>query len=411
MKKDVFPEMNKKYNTIAAYTLAVSAVIVLFIMLLVFIIPVSGFVKKLFGILSPFFYGFAFAYILCPVCNFFDSKINKLLEKKKAGFLKKHGGLVITYVLFLLFLTLFFYIIIPQLISSFNTFASSYKNYGRQISVFFSELPERFKFISPEILRRAQDVITEALNSTAELITKYSPVIIARISGFAMVLWKVILGFIISVYMLSGRKTFVRQTKKLLYAFLSESRADAVITRAKDVHGLFGGFVNGKLLDSLIIGVLCFAGMSLLRIPYTPLVSVIVGVTNVIPYFGPFLGAIPSFVIIFFTSPLKALWFIIFILVLQQIDGNIIGPKILKQTIGIYSFWVIFPLIVMGRLFRVPGMVLAVPLFALLYTETARAVNQRLAEKAQNKKTIKSAAEAVSDAPFEAAEKPSDDEN
>ena len=377
MKKDNFPEINKKYTTIAAYAFAVCALTVIFIMLFVYSAPIYVWVKKLIGILAPFFWGFAFSYVLCPVCNFFDRK----LKNAKLKFIKNHGGLIITYIIFILCLALFFYIMIPQIIASFNSFASSYKNYGKHLATFFSKYTDSLKFISPELVKKLEDILNEFLSSAAELVTAVSPIVITKVSEFAMGIWKIVLGFIISIYMLSERKTFSRQAKKLLYAIFSKAKADRIMSSVHEIHYLFGGFINGKLLDSLIIGILCFIGLSALSMPYAPLVSVIVGVTNFIPYFGPFLGAIPSFVIIFFSDPIKALWFAVFILILQQIDGNLIGPKILKQAVGISSFWVIFSLLVMGGLFGVVGMVLAVPLFALIHLEISRAVNSKITQK------------------------------
>ena len=377
MKNDLRPEMNKKYNTIAAYALGVSAIIIIFIMMFVYSVPLGAWCSKLMGILSPFFWGFTFAYILCPVCNYFDGKFSKA----KLGFWKRHGGMIVTYIIFLLCITLFFYIMIPQIVLSFNSFVDTYKDYGKHLTKLFRLASDELKFIPPEIMSKLQGMLTDLLGKTTELVTQYSPIVIARVSSFAMGLWKIVLGFIISIYMVAERKTFARQIKKLLYSVFSRKHADRIIFHTLEAHSYFGGFIGGKLLDSLIIGLLCFAGLAILKMPYTPLVSLIVGVTNVIPYFGPFLGAIPSFIIIFFNDPVKALWFALFILVLQQIDGNFIGPKILKQAVGVSSFWVIFSLLIMGGLFGVVGMVIAVPLFALIHAEVSRTVNSVITKK------------------------------
>ena len=166
-----------------------------------------------------------------------------------------------------------------------------------------------------------------------------------------------------------------------MYAALPEEKADAVMRGTRKVNSIFSGFVRGKLLDSLIIGILCFICCSLLKMPYTPLVSVVVGVTNVIPFFGPFLGAIPSFFLILLVDPIKSLYFLLFVLALQQLDGNFIGPKILGDSTGLPSLWVIIAILVGGSFFGVAGMFFGVPVCACLYNLVAFLVNRRLAEK------------------------------
>ena len=174
--------------------------------------------------------------------------------------------------------------------------------------------------------------------------------------------------FFIAIYVLNSKQLFAAQAKKLLYGCLSTRRANIVLDNARFTHRVFGGFINGKLLDSLIIGILCFVGMTALRMPYAMLISVVVGVTNIIPFFGPFIGAIPSGLLILLIDPLKALYFVLFILALQQFDGNILGPKILGDSTGLSSFWVMFAILLAGGLFGFVGMVVGVPLFAVLYS-------------------------------------------
>ena len=386
MKNDLTPEMNKKYNTIAAYVLVISAIILLAITVMAFSVPIGAFFSKLLSLLNPFFIGFALAYILCPVCNFFNSIVNKLFAKRKCKAIKKHLGLVITYLLFFLCVSLFFYIIIPQITTSVNSFMANYKTYIGGVQRFFNDLADKLRFISPDIVKETEKNVIDLLNRSMTLITDYSPKIFSALSGVAVGVWNVVLGTIISIYMLSEKEVFIRQSKKLTYAFFARKRADYIIRAAAKTHTVFGGFVNGKLLDALIIGILCFIGLSILQMPYTALISVIVGVTDFIPYFGPFLGGIPSFIIVFLNDPIKALWFAVFILVLQQIDGNLIGPKILKETIGISSFWIIFSLLVMGGFWGLPGMILAVPIFALFHMALGKLCNTLLAKKGHPEK-------------------------
>jgi len=390
VRKEIRPEMNKKYNTIALYTLCVALIIVGFILAVVYSLPISLFLKKLLGILSPVLYGFVFAYLLCPVCNFFDNLLGKLKgEKKIHKYLLNHlaskGGIVLTYILFISALVGLFYIVIPQISDSFNSFYNNYKIYIARADKYFKEMELNSKLIPADTLKNLEQslvsLIDRFIESSFRLVTEYSPMLLNKVSGFAMGLWNIVLGIVISIYMLAERKNFARAGKKLIYSLLPVKRANQFYNAVLKTHEVFGGFVNGKILDSIIIGILCFAGTSVLQIPYAPLVSLIVGITNVIPYFGPFLGGIPSVIIVFLNDPIKALWVGIFILVLQQVDGNFIGPKILGQTIGVSSFWIITSLLVMGGLYGVVGMIVAVPMFALLQMLLSKICNTALMNK------------------------------
>ena len=198
------------------------------------------------------------------------------------------------------------------------------------------------------------------------------------------VLWDFIIGFIISIYVLASKETFAGQAKKIAYALFEPDSANIILNNFRFTHKTFVGFVGGKILDSIIIGILCFIGTSIMNMPYAVLVSVIIGVTNVIPFFGPFLGAIPTTILIFVVDPghpLNCLYFVLFILILQQFDGNILGPKILGNSTGITGFWVIFSITLFGGLFGVGGMIVGVPLFAVLYAIIKSYVNGALRRK------------------------------
>ena len=193
----------------------------------------------------------------------------------------------------------------------------------------------------------------------------------------------ILIGIIVSVYLLYGRKKFAAQAKLCLYSIFSKKRADWILKEATYADRMFSGFLSGKLLDSAIIGVICAIVCSILGIPNTALISVIVGVTNIIPFFGPFIGAIPSAILILIESPIKCLWFVIFIIILQQIDGNIIGPKILGNTTGVSSFWVLFSILLFGGLWGFLGMIVGVPLFAVIYDVLKQAVSYGLKKRGQ----------------------------
>ena len=194
-------------------------------------------------------------------------------------------------------------------------------------------------------------------------------------------LFNAIIGVIISVYLLFGKENFSMQSKKAVYAMMKPAHANMLLHLTIKSNEIFGGFIIGKIIDSAIIGVLCFIGLSLLNMPYTLLVSVIVGVTNVIPFFGPYIGAIPSAILIMLQDPKMGIYFIIFILILQQIDGNIIGPKILGNSTGLSAFWVVFSILLGGGLFGFVGMILGVPTFAVIYYVVKMLVDHRLEQK------------------------------
>ena len=358
MWKDFRPEMNKKYNTIAAYTLVVALIIVAVVMLAVFIVPISGFFSKVLDLLSPVFYGFAFAYVLCPLCNWLDKYFYKLMgDKKIHRFLNpilKKLSIVVTYIVVVVLFIGFFNIVIPEVRESANTFAETYKDNIVKVDNFFNAIARKTGLLNSEPAKSLEKLVIEKLEEFSEravnAVAEFSPVIITNVFGFAKELWNIVLGIIISIYMLSERKTFARQGKKLIYGLFSENTAIAIDEGFSKTHRIFGGFVGGKILDSAIIGVMCFIGLYFLKMPHAALVSIIVGATNIIPYFGPFIGAIPSFIIIFLDSPMKAIVFALFILALQQLDGNVIGPAILKETVGVSSFWIITSLLVMGVL-------------------------------------------------------------
>ena len=212
------------------------------------------------------------------------------------------------------------------------------------------------------------DLLTnKVLPGAQQMLTTITGGVISGIWGLVSFAMDFLVGIIVSVYMLAMKEQSLARCCKLLYGVCKEAHARWIARAVRRADGIFSGFVRGKLLDSLIIGILCLIGCTILGMPYAPLVSLIVGVTNVIPFFGPFIGAIPATLLILIQSPIKALWFVLFVLVLQQLDGNIIGPKILGNTTGLSSFWVLFAILLFGGLWGFVGMIVGVPLFAVIY--------------------------------------------
>ncbi len=349
-------------------------------------------ILRLFGrvisILMPFIYGFLMAYLLNPVYNFLYGLLLPRLKqriKKPGGGEKAAKGLAtaLSILVLLIVVTGLVWLVLPQVVTSVMGLVESnlLQDSIQSATIWFDQMLKD----NPEFEAAAQNVYKELIETVTNwLKTSMLPQLTNLMSGVMTtvnVVKNLCIGIIIAVYALSGKRHFMAQAKKLLYSVLDVSRANAVLENLRYAHGVFGGFINGKLLDSLIIGLLCFVGMVILRMPYAVLISVIIGVTNIIPFFGPFIGAIPSVLLIFLIDPMKALYFAIFVLALQQFDGNILGPRILGESTGLSGFWVMFALLVAGGLWGIVGMLVGVPLFAVLYTLCARRIRSRLEDR------------------------------
>ena len=328
------------------------------------------FIKKLFKILTPVIYGFALAYLLAPIVNFFDRSLKSASPRMRSGAVRALS-ILITWALAALVIYILMSILIPQLYASILLLASNMETYYRTVYAWVTRMLEN----NPDVANWATGMIREYYKELVSWVTEtwipQAQQTIALVTGgvvsVVIFLKDLLVGVIVSIYLLATKERFGAHSRALLYSVVSEPRYQATLHAVKKMDTIFSGFVRGKLLDSLIIGILCFIVCSILKMPYAPLVSVIVGVTNIIPFFGPFLGAIPSAFLILLVSPLKCLYFIIFILVLQQFDGNILGPKILGNSTNLSSFWVIVAILVGGGFFGVAGMFLGVPLFACVY--------------------------------------------
>ena len=329
-------------------------------------------ISTLTGILMPFIYGAVIAYLLKPVCNTIEAFLRRFIPEKMKGLI---NALSVTFtILFgLLLIYALCMMIIPQLITSVTTlYYTAQRNFAK-----FVQWANHVEFFEQntqimDLLNSAYDTVSTSIDTLVK--TKLLPSMQNILSGAALgvlnvvvVLKNLIIGIIVAVYMLASRKRFVQQGKMVLYSVVKPRWASLITEEVKYADRMFGGFINGKILDSAIIGLLCYIGCLIFKFPSALLVSVIIGVTNVIPFFGPFIGAIPATLLILIQNPIKALWFVLFVLVLQQVDGNIIGPKILGNTTGLSSFWVLFAILLFGGLWGFAGMIVGVPLFAVIY--------------------------------------------
>ncbi|MBO6164354.1 MAG: AI-2E family transporter [Lachnospiraceae bacterium] len=326
-------------------------------------------------ILMPVIYGLVISFLLAPMSEWIEHFLNDRLPamekaETRATLIRVAGvagAILITVVLLVLMLVL----ILPQLFQSIMNLANSIPAISRRLIAWVENVLANQPELQETVVSYYSDFESSALNWVQNIfLPKFQEVMTNLSSGlisFVVVLKNLLLGLIISIYVLMNRKLYKAQTKKVVYAVLPVKAANWLVYLGRDIREVFSGFLMGKLVDSLIIGLLCFVCITIMNMPYTVLISTIVGVTNIIPYFGPFFGAIPSALLVLTVSPLKALYFLIFILILQQVDGNIIGPKILGSSTGLSSFWVLISLLIFGGLFGVVGMVIGVPVAAIMY--------------------------------------------
>lgn len=325
------------------------------------------FFDRLMTVLTPVIYGLVFAYLLAPIVDFFDAALRRAAPKIRSG-LMRALSILLTWLLVIALFYLMFSILIPELTESVTTLVNNFENYYNTIYGWVVRLMEDNPTVSARVLEAFGGYYNDLVNWVTNTLIPQAHVAIVAVTGgiwsVVVFLKDLLIGMMVSVYLLARKEGFAAQTKRLLFAFLPEAHYQRTLRATAEVDRIFSGFVRGKLLDSLIIGILCFFFCSIFKFPYTPIISVIVGVTNVIPVFGPFLGAVPSAFLILLVSPKQCLYFVIFIIVLQQFDGNILGPKILGKSTGISSFWVIVAIVVGGGFGGVLGMFLGVPIFA-----------------------------------------------
>jgi predicted PurR-regulated permease PerM len=368
----------------------VAAAVVAVIFVFVNFAKISGAVGTLLKILSPIIYGAVLAYLFSPIYNrLLDAlkpKLKKYLPRGAAARNVAKGIATFLSVLLLIILTVgLVAMIIPQIYTSVmdlavtlpSNMAALYANAMRALED-YPEIREGVR----QMYDMAYDFITGFTQDT--LLPNMQKIVASLSIGiFSMLNWfkNIFIGLIVMIYLLNIKEDFLGAARRMIYAVLPKSGAGMLIQEFEYINKVFGGFIIGKIIDSIIIGFICFFALSLLHMPYAMLVSVIVGVTNVIPFFGPFIGAIPSFILILLASPIQSIYFLIFILILQQFDGNILGPKILGNSTGLSSFWVLFSILLFGGLFGFVGMIIAVPTWAVILNLVERFVNLLLYRK------------------------------
>lgn len=369
------------------------AVICISIVLVVIFTDLPGFfkvIKDFLRILQPLLIGLVLAFLMNPLSRFVDVRLRPFLVRhkmaeQKAEKLSRSVSLVFAVVFFLLIVYAFFALLLPQLIESIAGIVANAETYYRSVERWINNILED----NPEILDYTEQLLdqgfaflknwlnTSFFSDMGKVVSTVTSSVVSVVSGVINLL----VGFVAGIYILWSKKTFIAQIKKITVALFKPTTADHILQIGRYTNRIFNGFVIGKIIDSLIIGILSYICMSILKFPFPALIATIIGVTNVIPFFGPFIGAVPSAFLILLVDPLQAFYFIIFIIVLQQIDGNIIGPRILGNTVGISGFWVLASITVATGLFGFAGMVLGVPVFAIIYMIISDAVNASLRKK------------------------------
>ncbi len=389
LTQDAPSKLRKQFSKGLGYFLIIAACIVFYFLFLRMAEFFTGF-STIIGILRPILYGLVIAYLLNPVVKKVEKFCIVILSRYKFAKLNVQKisrviGIICAQFLMMVIVVLLINMIIPEVIKSIETVIvtlpnqiNDWVNYVSNLTIANNNLAN---FVESALHEGAiylrQWIQSDLMDKVNEVMTDLTGGVIAAVQG----VFNIIMGIIVSIYVLLSKEVFLGQCKKAIYAILPARNANVTLHIAKKSNQIFGGFVIGKLIDSIIIGLISFICLTIINMPYALLVSVIVGATNIIPFFGPFIGAIPSAFLIFLQDPIQGVYFIIFILILQQVDGNIIGPKILGDSTGLSSFWVITAILLGGGLFGFVGMVVGVPTFAVIYYIVGLSINQRLERK------------------------------
>ena len=355
---------------------------------------VGDILNKIITILTPFFLGFMIAYILNFPYKFFYGKVFvKMGQKRKflAG-LRKPLSIICTYLIFFSVVAALIVIVVPQIALNLSTL---YENMPKYLETGYKYIDNLFNFLNQHLhtnfsldatVQEALNRLTEFLSnldllSTADATKNIVGVLLGIVVNTASGIYNVAMSLIISIYFLASKEELCRQVKRLAVAFIPIKYLPKVYEIVDVTDTKCGRFLVGDILDAGLIGILMYIVMSIFRLPYAPMIAVLVGVTNIIPFFGPFIGGIPSALILFLVNPMDSLWFIIILVVIQQLDGNIFKPKIIGNQLGISSFWVLFSVVVGGALFGIPGFILGTPIYAAIYTLIGKRVRNNIADK------------------------------
>ena len=377
-------QWSKKYNIRAMYSLIVICISVLFAAMVINFSEVSQFLGGVISLLMPFVWGFVVAYLLNPIMMFFDKKLlGKLRFFRKRKGLRRGLSIFIAYLVALGTIAIFIYICVPQIVDSITGIVKKVPGVITELTLWTNKALGSSSMIYDFFDANSQKISSSLQTAAMGLLENFTDFAVK----FTKTLKDIVLGAMIAVYLLASKEKFFAQTKKIFYALFKKKHVDQMIRLSDESHETFSGFIVGVLTDSLVVGIICYLFMLLVGWPYPMLIAVIIASTNIIPFFGPFIGVIPSTLILLMEDPMTAFFFVIFILVLQQIDGNFLAPKILSQSMGLTAFWIIFAILIMGGLFGFVGMVIGVPLFTVIYSLIRTFIIRRLESKGLSKET------------------------
>lgn len=381
---------NKYFNIGLTTFLIIAACIIFFFLIfkLNLIIDSILWIIKLF---IPFIIGFVFAYLLNPIVDFFQNKLFlnsikkiKLKDDKKLK-ISRYSSIFLTFIIVIIILVLSFDFIIPELLKSLEILIVNIPIYLEQIKNYLLGLIDNHKDLENIILNNYDAISTSLVNTINNnflpKIEEWVVLFSNGLVGLIKVLYNTVLGFIISIYFLLDKENFQAQLKKVLYALFSVKKANSIIDSARYTDKIFGGFIMSKLMICLILALVTFIFLTIFNFPYAIIIALLVGITNIIPYFGPFIGGIPSALIILLQDPSKFWLLIIYLVAIQQIEGYYLEPKIMGMKTGIKSFWVLFAIIIFGGAFGLVGMIIGVPIFAIIYAYMGKKLNKILNKK------------------------------
>ena len=385
----------KQYIGWGATIVAVGAIVLIVFFCMYKFAALKAGIGQIVQILMPVIYGLVIAYLLSPIYGWLTRRLIRLCESKlkwtggRMLVTAKAVGMTLTFAFMFAIVAGLLALVIPRLLTSImsivTTFPTTMNTMSQSMQVLFSSLfgnnpqmEENAMRLYVEAITYVENWVQSSLLPQMEGMLSYFTDIVLNTVRF---LKNVLIGIVVAVYLLANKRKFISQGKKLLYSVFGVRIGNFLMDNARFANNAFGGFLGGKIVDSAIIGLISGIILPIMNMPYSLLLAVIIGVTNVIPFFGPFIGAIPCAILVFIVNPIQALYFIIFIVILQQFDGNILGPKILGETTGVSSFWVLFSIIFFGGLFGFVGMVIGVPLFAVLEHLLTELVNFALERK------------------------------
>lgn len=378
MKRWVTEETRERTRS----NIIVVAVAVLLLASVYYFGTIWGILSNIYETILPFLIGFAIAFLLLPIVNRMEAVFNRLFFRNHPHpRLNRALSAIIAIAVLLALVAGFIAILLPQLITSIKSILQYAGSFISMNEARINEFLLRYEFLSIEgekLVIAWENIISELMNNISLLMTNVRAIAVGITGGVYTVVFHFLVGLIAAFYLLMDKETFCAQIKKLCYAFFKPATCETLIFWTRRAQQIFAGFITGKIVDSLIIGVICYVCMLLFHIEYALLISVIVGITNIIPFFGPFIGAVPSIFILLLVNPLHALGFGALILVLQQLDGNVIGPRILGDYVGVSAFWIMIAIVIGGGLFGFAGMLLGVPVFALMYAVVRTVADTRL---------------------------------